>query len=253
MRLPTKTVALPRGLTCPSRLVPRDVWLAHLVKHPLGIEAASRLGGKGVWNGEGWDRLTPPVVGTDERAALVRNIADLEVDEQHCGVPEFRRGRKASDLDDLACYRCPETLAAQCSWVLDAPSRAYAAVIDSLISGFEEPATAVVSRLGLTTRLIKLISRPASWAALTVLSVGLDDRSRSNRIARISRADGVRAEFYLRGDSLEWRTTWRKPPVHATEAMSFLLDFARPAPAAPLSDLCLVDRLWWESHGSQTP
>lgn len=247
MRLPASTLTLAGGLTCPTRVVPREVWLAHVVKHPLGLDALSRRDGPRRWNDEGWDQLQPPVIPASERDGLVKNIASLEVNGARCEVPEFRTKRAVSDLNDQACYRCPNEVAGQCSWVLDGVSRAYAGVIESMLSGFAAPDTVVVPRVELTLRLMRKLTRPEAWRDLTVLSVGTDDRAQRSVIARISRADGVRAEFYLRGTQLEWRTTWRKPPPNPGAAMSFLLDFPQVAPSVLLSESCVVQRLWWES------
>lgn len=251
MRLPTRTIELPGGLSCPTVRIEQGPWLAHVVKHPIGLDAVLGRPPKAPWNREGWDALTPPVVEYTERDRLVRNIAALEVDGARCGIPELRGARGESDPTRLACHVCPQTLAAQCAWVLDGVSTAYAAVTMSLLDGLAGTASVPVPKASLTRSLARLFARPGEWSSLSVLSVGLDARQRAIPIARISRADGVRAEFYVQGRALRWRTTWRERPAHAAQAMSFLLDVA-PAGnrAAPLSDQCLVDRLWWERHGT---
>lgn len=252
MNLPSTDIALAGGLTCPAAVIPRAQWIAHVVKHPLGLTALARSR-TNEWNGEGWDRLSPPVIAVAARDAVVHDIASLEIRGARCGVPEFQSARDASDLDRLACLTCPAPLAEQCERVLEETSRAYATVIQSLLEGFVAEAAIAVRREEFSRRLMRALARRQPWTSLSVLTVGLDDRSKSSVIARISRGDGVRAEFYLRDTTLAWRTTWRKPPAHANEATSFLLDHAQPHPRAPLSDLCLVDRRWWEHSQEASP
>ena len=246
MRLPSKDLLLAGGLTCPAQVTQRGAWIAHVIKHPLGLNATVRSGAKDPWNNEGWDQLTPPVVATGERASLVKDIASLDVDGARCAVPEFRGGPGTSNLDRPSCYACPDTLAGQCAWILDGPSTAYADVIRAMIEGFAAEKAVEVRREDFSRRLMRAVARREPWSTVSVLTVGLDDRSQSSLIARISRADGVRVELYVRGTALSWRTAWRRPPAHANAATSFLLDHARPFKGAPLSDLCLVDRHWWE-------
>jgi hypothetical protein len=250
MKLPARTIDLPAGLRCPSYDVAQAPWLAHVVKHPLGIGALMGRPPGTTWNREGWDELVPPVIDPTERERLVRNIAGLDVDDRRCAVPEMRGATDASSPEALACYTCPRTLASQCAWLLDDVSKAYAAVAASMVEAFDVRASVAVPRAAMLRALTRLFWRPDTWQTLALLSVGRDARQGAQHVARISRADGVRAEFYLAQTTLRWRTTWRSPPAHAGQAMSFLLDFpATSPPATQLSDLCLVDRLWWERHG----
>ena len=253
MKLPAADVTLAGGLTFPAAVISRAQWIAHVVKHPLGLNALARSRTKGAWNAEGWDQLSPPVISTTARDAVLRDITSLEIDGARCGVPEFHRARDGSDLGRLACVTCAAPLAERCEQILEETSQAYAAVIQSLVEGFVADAAIAVRREEFARRLMQALARRRPWTSLSVLTVGLDDRSQSSLIARISRGDGVRAEFYVRGTALAWRTAWRRPPAHAAAATSFLLDHARPHPRAPLSDLCLVDRRWWEHSQEASP
>jgi len=249
MKVPARTIELPGGLRCPAYDVAQAPWLAHVVKHPLGLGAVAGRPPGTPWNREGWGTLALPVIDPAERDRLARNIAGLDVDGHQCAIPEMRGAPGASDPDRLACYVCPHTLASQCAWVLDDVSKAYASVTTSLVEAFDAASSVAVPRASMFKTLARKLPRYDAWASLSLLSVGLDARQGSRQIARISRADGVRAEFYLSHGELRWRTTWRHPPVNHSQAMSFLLDFATPAPTtSPLSENCLVARLWWERH-----
>lgn len=250
MKVPSRNIELPGGLRCPATIIGQAPWIAHVVKHPLGLQGITGRPLETPWNREGWDALDPPLIDAAERHGLVQRIAGLEARGRQCGVPEVGGASTVGDPDREACYLCPTPLASQCARVLEGVSERYAAVTSTLVESFEVPRCVEVPRCQMIKRLTRLFGRYELWSSLAILSVGLDGRQRALHVARVARADGVRTEFYVAQGELRWRTTWRHPPVHPAQAMSFLLDFAPSAPTSvALSEVCLVDRLWWQRHG----
>ena len=128
----------------------------------------------------------------------------------------------------------------------------YAAATEELLTALEEGEGAAIPPAQLHRVIQTLWRAPERLAGLVVLSVGLDARG-LRPIARISRADGVRSELYLEEPNrLRWRTTYRDERSVRTgpQKVSFVGDVARPSFGLPLSDLCVVPRRWWETHGN---
>lgn len=253
MKLPSREYSLPEGLRCPVQEIHRANWQAHLVRHPLGVLTLARGGGREGWNREGWDELVPPVVTGAEREALVKKITGLGQGTLRCRVPEFR-GKRGSDPDKVACYDCPPQVAVPCEGILNGGvGPRYAAVTEALLAAVEAGVAVVHTREVVTRALSRLWNAPDRWQQLVLLTVGMDDRQGMHPIVRITRADGVRAEFYLRGRNLYWRTTYRYVARGPAARLSFVMAMARPSVlTGHLSDLAAVPRLWWEGVGRQS-
>lgn len=256
MKLPSQEFLLSGGLVCPTNEVDRAVWQEHVVKHPLGVNAIATSGGRASWNLEGWDRLEPPTITESERVELVREIAALADGKLRCEVPEFRGKKAGSDPDSLACLTCQAPVVVRCDKVLNGPAKVgerYRDVTESLLAQLTVEAGVQVTVATFHEALHRLWRTPEKLTEAVVLTVGLDARQAVHAVARISRGDGVRAEFYFeRPDRLRWRTTYREFVKTQTgpEKISFLMQGPRPAPAlGRVSELCVVARRWWEAHG----
>jgi hypothetical protein len=254
VRLPSRRYELPEGLVCEAIEIQREAWQAHVAKHPLGVWAIARSGRQDAWNAEGWDRLEPPVVTAEQRETLLQKIRGLSEGSLRCEVPELRGKVRGSNPDRLACYDCKAPVIVRCEASLgtaDGPGPRYAAVTEQLLAAAEGEALVSTGRAALTMALHRLWQSPHTWKGLIVLSAGVDDRQGAQPIVRITRADGVRAEFYLNASrTLRWRTTYRNPAPAPAAQLSQLLDFARPSAAvSTLSDRCMVPRPWWETYG----
>lgn len=246
IRIPTRGVALPGGLRCAPGEVRVAAWQAHLLKHPLGIAA---MRNERPWNHEAWDVTTPPVVTQEQRERLSGRIVALDPGGDRCQVRELRGARS---LEPEPCYRCQPPLLHQCAALLDEADgvgRRYAAVIDALLAEVAEDRATVVPRLDLTRRLIGATRRPAWIEGGTVLAVGIEGRHPRPTV-RVARGDGTRADFWLNGTDLVWRTTYRLPQVSVNTRASFLMDHPAPSPSLSLSDVYVVPRGWWEAHGN---
>jgi len=256
MKLPSRDLRLAGGLLCPATPIERSVWLEHVTKHPLGVSAIARSRGRDAWNLEGWDRLAPPVISEPQRAELVKGLAGLSEGKQRCEVPEVRGKKSGSDPDRLACRDCTVPIIARCEQLMHVEGgvgQQYAAVIESLLLAVDEGQGLEVAPAKFQQAVHRLWRSPSDLDGLVVLTVGLDDRRAARPIARLSRHDGVRAEFYLEEPNrLRWRTAYRNFVMTRTgpQVVSFLGDVARPAPKlGRVSDLCVVPRRWWETHG----
>lgn len=255
MRLPNRDYVLEAGLLCPSTSIEQRNWQAHVVKHPLGVGAIARRAGRDGWNTEGWDALEPPVVTERTRERLVGAIANAAQPGQRCGVPELRGRRGGSDPMRLACHDCAPPLLQACDELVnpaDGVGTRYADVTEQLLSAVAQGAGVEVSRQDFVRVVHSLWRSPDRLRGLIVLTVGLDPRAARVPVVRLSRDDGVRAEFYLQEPNrLTWRTTYRMAEETRTAAarIGFLMSVPRPAPGlGRLSDLCVVTRRWWESH-----
>jgi hypothetical protein len=256
VKAPSRDFVLAGGLICPSREIDRGVWQEHVVKHPLGVNALARSSGRDRWNVEGWDTLAPAVISESERAQLVAGIGALSEGKIRCEVPELRGKKTGSKLDRLACRDCQPPVVAHCSNLMNGPNgigTRYRDVTESLLAELTSDTGVQVEPARLPEVLTKLWRTPESLAGLVVLTIGLDDHKAARPIARISRGDGVRAEFYLEEPNiLRWRTAYRAAAQAQTgpQRVSFLRDVPRPAPGiGRLSELCVVARRWWEAHG----
>lgn len=254
MKIPSKDFLLTGGLVCPTHEVDRAVWQEHLVKHLLGVGAIARSGGRDPWNLEAWDRLEPAAITERERVDLVRKIAALAEGELRCEVPELRGKKAGSDPERLACRDCQAPVVVHCDRLLNAPGGVgarYRSVTESLLAELGVEASLQVPALAFHQTLHRLWRTPEKLAGALVLTIGLEDRRAARPIARISRHDGVRAEFYFEEpDRLRWRTTYRESAKTALRQISFIGDVPRPAPGlGRVSELCVVARRWWEAHG----
>ena len=245
--VPSGALALAGGLRCSPREVPLAVWQAHLVKHPLGLDA---LRSGRPWNNEGWDTTTPPAVTAEARVRLVERIQALEDGSRRCGVREFRGGHTPAAPED-PCYRCASPLQPRCAAILDEPEgvgRRYAAVTAALLGEFAEQCAIEVPRLALSYRLTAGLRHPSWIEAGLILAAGVEGRKPAAMV-RIARGDGTRADFWLNGRELRWRTTYRIPQRTVHTRFSFLMDLPAKTPSLPLSDVYVVPRGWWEAHG----
>lgn len=242
--LPSREIRLPGGYRwAPGAIEPR-VWQAHIVKHPLGVYALREISRP--WNHEGWDALDPPVVNEAQRARVVAAISELGDKKQRCEVAELRGKRSASR--QMECMECEPPLIGSCARVLEADGvgARYAEVAESIVSA--AAGGELVPRRALTKVLMKGLTSSALWHGLVVMSVGL---TKVGNVARFARADGTLVELYI-GPSqlLRWRTAHRTLVVGANERFSFLSKGPAPDPKLSLSDVYVVPRDWWQTHGS---
>jgi len=256
MKLPSQDVLLAGGLVCPTNEVDRAVWQEHVVKHLLGVNAIARSGGRDPWTVEAWDRLDPATITESERVDLVRGIAALAEGKLRCEVPELRGKRAGSDPERLACRDCQPPVVVRCDKLLNGPGgvgERYRGITESLLAHLAVHEGVQVPALTFHQALHRMWRTPEKLAGALVLTIGLDDRRAARPVARISRGDGVRAEFYFEEpDRLRWRTTYREfvKTRTAPQQISFLGDVPRPAPGlGRVSELCVVARRWWEAHG----
>lgn len=253
MIAPSHDIMLSGGLCCVAAPIAPQVWHEHVVKHPLGVHAIASSRGLAPWNGEGWDKTTPPVVTESERVTLVQKIGGLSSGKMHCGVPEIRGDASWSHLKELACTRCPSPLFVPCERLCRDVSLRYASVTEELLKEVAEGAGLHVTRELFTRALLRLWRAPEKIEGLTVLTLGLEERRGDRPIARISRHDGVRVEMsFEEPDRLRWRTTYRELAAVKTrvQQISFVSAMLQPADRmGPLSEICVVARHWWETHG----
>ena len=232
----------------------RANWQAHLIKHPMGVNAIARSAGREPWNQEGWDRLVPPVVTAAERTQAVEAIASLRHESARCEVPEFQGRRKGTNPENVACTKCRAELVDACFGILGGQvqvGQRYATVTEELVDAVTAGRCAQLGKRKLFLALFSLWQKPEALRGLCVLRFGLDQKSGRSPIVRISRSDGVRTEFYIRGRSLKWRTTYRDILAVSTPAgaMAFLQDPPPPASfLGALSETCAVPRSWWEEY-----
>jgi hypothetical protein len=255
MRLPSRDYRLPLGLLWPVTNLPARTWQTHIVKHPLGVGALAR-NRRAPWNEEGWDRLTPPVITEDIRTQALASIRQLAKGDLRCGVPEVQGGRGHSDAEELACGVCPDSIISGCQDVLNTAlliGPGYAAATEALVEALADVPGIAVSSRRLMLAVFGLWQEPQTLDGLCVMRLGLDRKTAARRILRISRSDGVRAEFYWNGGGqLSWRTTYRILSAAQTRSgpFGFLTEeLPRDHSLGPLSETCVVPRPWWESHG----
>lgn len=257
MKLPSREYVMPAGFHCsPTEILP-EVWQDHVVRHPLGIESTAR---GAPWNREGWDRTKPQVISQQRRDRLVAAIAKLRAGAQRCLVPEFS-GVAARIAADRVCMRCTPDLLGSCVRLCHEHEVGthYATVVEAMLQAVEDGAGEVVTRRQLTMRFMSTAGTRKPDARIVVMSWGVIAAGRTDRlVARLSRSDGTRAEFYLdpTRQLRQWRTTYRKdvtqrPTTLGAAYALFLLEFPRVAPVfGELSDWCVVARAWWRSDAS---
>jgi hypothetical protein len=193
VRIPSRDLVLAGVLHCPSKEVETSAWQAHLVKHPLGIQAIARSAGRSPWSTEGWDKLDPPVITEAQRGALVRSISALSSGKLRCEVPELRGKKSGSNPDQPACYACRPPIVFQCERLCAGLGARYAAVTQELLAELAGEAGISISRDAFLRRMYALFRAPADVAGLSVLTFGVDGRRRASAIARMNRLDGVRS------------------------------------------------------------
>jgi hypothetical protein len=199
---------------------------------------------------EAWSELQPPVLELGWRDAAVERIAALEHDGHRCALPEVR-GRRAKKGDErYACWDCPLGLVRACFEATSVPhpiGPRYAAAADALLESLVDGS--LVSSELLSCVAMSQARFPEIIRSLAVLFVGQAGNGSANNIARAIRGDGLVVEFNLRGELGKWKTTYRRP-VSGGGAMANLFTNPPPRLNGPLSDRCVVARLWWENHGN---
>ena len=256
MKLPSRDFLLAGGLVCSARDVDRAVWQEHVVKHLLGVGSIAISRGRDAWNHEAWDRLDPAAVTERERVDLVRGISALAEGKLRCEVPELHGKKRWSDPERLACGECQAPIVVRCDKLLNGPGgvgERYRAVTESLLRQLAGEDAVQITAPRFENAVHRHWRTPEKLAGALLLAVGLDNRRATLPIARINRGDGVRAEFYFEEpDRLRWRTTYREfvKTRSGPQQISFLLQIPRPAPRlGRVSEICLVARRWWETHG----
>lgn len=248
MKLPVATVSLPNGLTCSTRTIPARVWHLHLIRHPLGLHRQTDSDGRPrPWDIEGWTAIAPPVITDEERGRILDMLGRFEVAGEHCGVPEVRG--QAPLGSSWGCETCPNPVLTHCEETLGTTipvGARYAAIVEdslrTMMGAVERDRGSVFRALWRHAR------RPEALSAFAVMSVGLGGTRGDLPVARINRGDGVRVEWTRSHANLAWRTTYRTPDRDTSRYLRFLLDLAHPS-GDRLSEICLVTRHWWETHG----
>jgi hypothetical protein len=248
MRLPARPYVLPNGLRWEVEAIPYQSFHYHVLKHPLGVHRERNAAGYlQPWDRELWTELQPAALTIDERPRILEQLAAIRAGDAQCGVAEVHGSAppKRSPAD-FPCRACPRPVAVQCERVLveqHVVARRYAevteALVQSLVDGVLVSRAAWLESVAFAARVNGV---PTLDAAVT-MSVGLLAQG-PRTLARISQGDGVRAELWVRG-TLHWRTTYRVPHGPIPSFLCQLL----PQSGAAASESCLVNRLWWESHG----
>jgi hypothetical protein len=246
VNVPSRTFSLAGGLVCQPRMKTPNVVQAHVVKHPVGVDRLSR---GGAWSAEGWNQLG--VIDEANRAAFVSQVLRLRSGGDECGVPELRGAPPAVPAREIACVTCPFLLAKACAGLsMPTIGSAYFAVLDAVLDAASGPSAARVTKATLAAKLIAGLRTIPTLADVVIGYAGLDARNKRSIIVRLNRGDGVRAElFFEEPDQLSWRTLWRDPKAVSTPNgwLQFLLDAPPQAKSTmPLSEMCLVSRLFWE-------
>jgi hypothetical protein len=271
VKLPDRDIVLAGGkLVCPAYPVPRDNWQAHLVKHPIGLRGIVSNPRATDWNREKWDEVAPPVITPAQRTSILGCMRAPSFGGTGCALPEINGTRGRTDLTAMACYDrtfCPGSLIASCETLLNPTTGLgdrYADVAKEMLDRLTDPDAVEVNRSDLNDVFSGICRRATSLADLTnvlVLSVGTP-LAFGAPVASISRGDGVRAEFYVRGkdkhlrDKLVWRTTYRVPDatVNPMARLSFLWEALPPITTGklkPLSEIRIVPRPWWVRETQQ--
>lgn len=252
--LPQIPLRFARELTLESRVVEPTVLQAHVIKHPFGMGHLLRSAfgpprdGKRRWDHEGWHATVPPVLVEAERERLTRDIRTLELAGQHCRVPRLESTSYGGESlrTDEECYACPSALVAKCLEVSGAVGDRYAQVATDVLKAVADPAGQIIDRTELVRRVLHRSRDVARLLDLTVLCIGRVDARRAPRlITRLTRGDGVVVDLFLDGRRLKWRTTFRRPAARGGVA-TFLLEFLEQVPGLPMSEKCIVPRLWIE-------
>ncbi|MDP3277928.1 MAG: hypothetical protein Q8Q09_22275 [Deltaproteobacteria bacterium] len=242
--VPSREFRLPTNPTLVASPLVLNVrpWVGHIVKHPLGaLESPTQ------WNAEGFDRLDPPVVKASERDAFVTFVQDSNARGGACGVPSICDpvSGEAQLEQPLPCFGvCPSVLVLGCRQQLSALSDRYAALVDELLASVSDGV--VVPRAKAFAAIARAATPAGTLDGLAVLAVGVRiNSSYTDVVAKVSRADGVRVDFYVRSRTLRWRTTMRRIPRSPTAAARQLLDVPRDD---SMSATVLVARSWWQQQ-----
>jgi hypothetical protein len=264
MKVPSRAFTLSNGFELHPKEVTLGVWQDHVVRHPLGIY---RMAIGRAWNDEGWDRMDPPVVSEEQRDQFIAQVPGFSVGARGCGVPAFLLGAanaapkaKATSKAPVSpperpCETCQPPVVTRCANALHGlgVGPRYGRIIDELAEAVAGEAGVVVPRAEVAKAVTRLWSQPARYDGLVVASLGELLKGNTKRdVLRISRADGVRAEYYANGARGAWRTTYRGIPAGASGAQraSFVLDVPVSSPRLhPSSDAYVVPRPWWQEHG----
>lgn len=240
--VPSREFRLPTTppLVASPEVIEVRPWVAHIVKHPLGaLESPTR------WNVEGFDRLAPPIVTPTERDAFVAFVRDRAARGGACGIPSLCDPTigEARLEQPLPCYgACPSALVRGCRQQLSALSDRYAALVDAMLASVSDGV--VIPRAQAFSSIARAATPGGTLDGLAVFAVGLRiNSSYTDVVAKVSRADGVRVDFYVRNRTLRWRTTVRRIPPSPTAAVRDLLDVPRDD---SMSATVIVARSWWQ-------
>lgn len=246
MKLPSvPVIELPGGYRWVQHSIEDKAWQAHLVKHPLGIDALRRQ--KGLpWNNEGWDRISPPAITEATRGQLASDVSSLSYDGKRCAVKEFRAGK--SQNPEPECYDCPPNLLSLCRvrFAKEPLSARYSEETLRVVQAIVDARK--VGRAQLERRLMLGLSQPGLWSGLVVMTVGRTDRGVP--ALRISSSDGVRVELrILSAGQVAWRTTYRASVAGPISQFNHVRDAVTGDPRLSLSEDCFVPRDWGNRHG----
>ena len=249
MKFPSKPLHLPNGLVFETRTITPQNWQYHVLKHPLGFGREAAIDPRKTPDPEGWATTKPPVVEEGWKQAALQQIAQLQIGEGVCALPEVK-GKRADRDSRYACWDCPRLLAQACVEATSNPhpiGPRYAAVAEellrSLVDGQSVPTT------WLPQCVMRNARRPEILHELCVLMVGQARNGTRHQVARAVRGDGVVVEFKGDGSAWVWKTTYRIPTLGMAGAANL---FLRPPPNlnSSLSGNYIVARQWWERYGN---
>jgi hypothetical protein len=230
----------------------------HLIKHVFGLNALLSGTAKGArhWNAEGWDSTQPPVLTVDQRRVLVAGIRALAVDGNGCAIPDLERetAKGGANVELKFCQTCPQALRDECVRITAEVADRYFGSAETILDAVGGEHSIAVPRQSVWLAATNLFSRSRqSLVPLVVFTAGWAGEERDMLVARFSAFSGLRLEFYMKGRSLSWRTTYRSSDRMPGNFLKFAIDTrARPNSTQAhsiLSDSCLVPRPWWEAHG----
>ena len=244
MRLPRTAFALPAeaGMLAEPYDLPARVWQEHLMKHPFGVERAAR---GAPWDEEGFGTLGFSAALRAKTFAAIRRVY---VERDTCTLPEV--AFETPNLPErFPCKECPRSLARACEEKTAEAGQLYALLYEELLAAICGERAQLVSRATLTRSIVQGLVRPYALDGVVTGYVGVDERSRSNLVFRVSRADGLRAELYFDAPSgLRFRTLYRDPPKSRNAALTFLGEALPNKINMPLSEVALVSHPFWEAQ-----
>lgn len=236
--VPSREFAIPtrEPFVAPPHRVADAQWVSHLAKHPLGALASP-------WSVEALDKLAPPIATEADRLSFIQFIRNGLANRRPCGVAAFTGAATQKPDATLACgTNCPSRLVTECRHQLHAVSTRYATLVDdllhSVVDGVEVPRAKAVAAIVQSARPNRSID------GLVVFAVGIRPSSRyTDVIARLTRFDGVRVDFYVNDRTLVWRTTLRNFPRSVTAAVRGLAEVPRDDST---SATFVLSRSWWQ-------